>query len=133
MRQRNISINFGGKSTQQNSIGVSPATLEAIVKAHGDHSSLQEKEIKRLEAALLLNKQQMRAALEILGESHIEAEQYGPALIEVAKRIRALPVDRSVDQTDSSTVAGNKVWNSDITGSWVTIERPRSPCASRDR
>ena len=67
MRQRNISFNIGGKTTQQNSIGVSPATLEAIVKAHGEHSSLQEKEIRRLEATLLLNKQQMRAAIEILG------------------------------------------------------------------
>ena len=35
--------------------------------------------------------------------------------------------------TDSSIVAGNNVRNSEITGSWVTIERPRSPCTSRNR
>jgi tetratricopeptide (TPR) repeat protein len=108
MRQRNISFNFLGKTTQQNSIGVSAATLEAIVKAHGEHSSLQEKEIKRLEAALRLNKQQMGTALEILGESPIEAEQYGPTLIEVAKRIKALHVDVPVASTDNSSVAALK-------------------------
>ena len=43
-----------------------------------------------------------------MGESPFEAEQYGPALIEVAKRIRALHVDTSVDRTDSSTVAALK-------------------------
>jgi tetratricopeptide (TPR) repeat protein len=108
MSQRNFSLSLGGATYQQNVKGVSPETLEAIVKAHGEHSRLQQKEIERLERELRLNTRQMRAALEIVGEAEISPRDYGSKLVEVAKRIKALPASPSIARTDSATLAALK-------------------------
>ena len=62
MSLRNFSLNFGGVTRQENTLGVSPAVLAEIVKQHGEHSELQQKEIARLADALELKNGQMRAA-----------------------------------------------------------------------
>jgi tetratricopeptide (TPR) repeat protein len=108
MSLRNFSLNFGGVTRQENTLGVSPAVLAEIVKQHGEHSELQQKEIARLADALELKNGQMRAALEILNQADIPPEKYGAKLIEIAEHLTTLRTSTVANSNDTVEIEGLK-------------------------
>src|SRR5208282_3481134 len=63
---------------------------QAFLQQSKELSDADKKLIAKLESDLALNKQQVQAALQILGEANVPTERLESELIEVAKRFRAL-------------------------------------------
>jgi hypothetical protein len=64
----NISINIGGTTRQENTLGVPPEVVTELVKQQADHTALQRKEIARLAEALELKDGQIHAVVAVLGD-----------------------------------------------------------------
>jgi tetratricopeptide (TPR) repeat protein len=67
-----------------------PEQLQALIQPWKDLSDAQKTIIAGLEHDLALNKQQVQAALHILGERNVPPERLESKLIEVAERFKAL-------------------------------------------
>ena len=86
-------------------IGIPPEQLEALVQQDHDLSEAQKKLIAELEAKLDLNQNQVRAALEILGEKDIPPERLAAKLVEIAERFKALQAEMLAQPSDTAKVA----------------------------
>jgi uncharacterized protein YbjQ (UPF0145 family) len=104
----NFSINIGGTTRQENTLGVLPEVLTALVKQHADYSDLQRKEIERLAEELELKNGQVRAALKIVYGAGVPAEQQGAKLIEIAERFKALLAPAVATPGDTPKITGLK-------------------------
>jgi tetratricopeptide (TPR) repeat protein len=102
-------IAIGGNVTGSTfNIGVPPEQLTALVRQSADLSESQKKLITKLEGELELNRRQIRAALDILGEANVEAENLAAKLVEVAERFKALQATATTRSGDDSRIAALK-------------------------
>src|ERR1043166_7106581 len=100
---------IGGNCTGSTfNIGVPPEQLTALVRQSADLSESQKKLITKLEGELELNRRQIRAALDILGEANVEAENLAAKLVEVAERFKALQTTATTRSGDDSRIAALK-------------------------
>lgn len=90
-------------------VGIDPEVVAALVRQHGEYSELQQRELARLEGLLTINRRQVRAALEVVGEADIAPEEYGTKLVEIARRLNALSASTRAAPSDNSTIAELKV------------------------
>ena len=109
MNLKNTFIGVFGTHSQTNIVGTSPEILADIVKQHGKHSDLQKNEIDRLQGALELTTDQIRAAFEILGEENILPQGMAAKLVEIAAQIKTLEAMVSTDPTDSQKIIELKI------------------------
>ena len=82
-----------GGNVEDSCIGdcsIRPEQFQALIQQSKDLSDAQKKIIAGLEHDLELNKQQVQAALQILGEANVPPERLESKLIEVAGRFKAL-------------------------------------------
>jgi tetratricopeptide (TPR) repeat protein len=96
-----------GRDVNQSTIniGIPPEQLAALIRQHADHSETQKKLIAKLEGDLDLNHRQIRAALEILGETDIPPERLAAKLVEIAGRFIELQSAASFQPGDDPKIA----------------------------
>ena len=85
--------------------GITGDQLEALVR---DRTQLLEKYSASLERELDLNRGQVRAALSILDEANVPAEQLATKLVEVAERFKALQATATAQPGDDPNVTALK-------------------------
>jgi tetratricopeptide (TPR) repeat protein len=84
------SVAIGGNvSGSTITIGIPPEQLEALIR---DRTNLLEKYSASLTRELDLNQRQVRAALDILGQTNVQPEQLAAKLVEIAQRFKSLQV-----------------------------------------
>ncbi len=98
----------GNVSGSSINIGVSPEQLQAIIRQSTDLSEAQKKIIEGLERELALNRSQVQAALEIVGEANIPPERLGAKLIEIAQHFKTLQKIAEVQSGDDAKITGLK-------------------------
>ena len=89
-------------------IGIPPEQLEALIRQSAEHSETQKKLIAELESKLALNRRQVRAALNILGEKDVPPERLEAKLVEVAERFKELQATALAQPGDDAKIAGVK-------------------------
>jgi len=98
----------GNVSGSTINVGIPPEQLAVLVRQSADLSELQKKLITKLEGELDLNRRQIRAALDILGEANVEPENLAAKLVEVAERYKVLQATARVRSGDDSKIAALK-------------------------
>jgi hypothetical protein len=89
-------------------IGIPPEQLAALMRQANDLTESQRKLISNLEGQLDLNQRQIRAALNILGETDVPSELLAVKLIEIAKQFKALRLTATTFPGDDPKVASLK-------------------------
>jgi tetratricopeptide (TPR) repeat protein len=99
----------GNVSSSTINIGIPAEQLAALVRQNSDLSETQKKLIAKLEDELELNQQQIRAALNILGEANVPSEWLGAKLFEFAERFKVLQGTALAQPNDGPRIAALKV------------------------
>jgi tetratricopeptide (TPR) repeat protein len=98
----------GNVSSSTINIGVPAEQLAALVRQAGDLSETQKKLITKLEGELDLNRRQIHAALDILGEANVPSERLAAKLVEFAERFKVLQATASAQPGDGPAIAAVK-------------------------
>jgi hypothetical protein len=82
--------------------GIPPEQLTALIRQANDLSESQKKLIANFETQLDLNQRQVRAALDILGETNVPPERLATKLVEIAERFKALQATAPTKDTSNN-------------------------------